>query len=137
MDIENQLFFVTQDAIITNEEGKVLILCHNSDPDRWLLPGGKIKKNESWIEGLRREVKEETGITELTIDKIIDISSWIEPEAGYYVVTFLCSVSSEKTKNIKISNEHKKYAWVIPDESDKYNFWHPDIKKRIQKTLLR
>jgi len=131
--MEHQSFFVTQNAVIMNEKGRALILHHNSDPERWLLPGGKIAKGESWLEGLKREIQEETGIIELKVDDILDVSSWVEPETGYYVVTFLCSVPAGQT--IKLSSEHKDYTWVLPNDLDKYNFWHPDIKKRIQKAF--
>ena len=43
--MEHQSFFVTQNAVIMNEKGRALILHHNSDPERWLLPGGKIAKD--------------------------------------------------------------------------------------------
>ncbi|PIV38252.1 hypothetical protein COS31_00440 [Candidatus Roizmanbacteria bacterium CG02_land_8_20_14_3_00_36_15] len=131
--MEYQPFFITQDAIIINKNNQVLILCHNSEPERWLLPGGKIAKGEFWLEGLKREIQEETSIIDFEINSILDVSSWIEPEVGYYVVTFLCFVSG--SPNIRLSDEHKNYVWISPNDLDKYNFWHPDIKKRIQKAF--
>jgi len=127
-----QLFKITQNAIIQNQEKNVLILKHNTG--KWLLPGGKIQKNESWIEALKREIKEETGITEFEIKKILDINSWTENETGYYVVTFITTIL--KADKITLSDEHIEYAWVKLSDLDNYDFWHENIKERIKKVLL-
>lgn len=127
-----QLFKITQNIIIQNQEKAVLILKHNTG--KWLLPGGKIQKNESWMEALKREIKEETEITEFEIKKILDIDSWTENETGYYVVTFIATIF--KIDKITLSNEHIEYAWIKLPDLDNYNFWHENIKKRIRKALL-
>lgn len=44
-------------ALIIND-GKVLLIKHTYLPE-WYLPGGGIKREESFEEGLRREIKEE------------------------------------------------------------------------------
>lgn len=127
-----QLFKITQNTIIQNQEKAILILKHNTS--KWLLPGGKIQKGESWIKALKREIKEETGITEFEIKKILDIDSWIENETGYYVVTFIATIL--KIDKITLSDEHIEYAWIKLPDLDNYDFWHENIKKRIKKALL-
>jgi len=97
-----QLFKITQNIIIQNQGKATLILKHKTG--KWLLPGGKIQKDESWIKALRREIKEETGITEFEIKKILDIDSWTEDETGYYVVTFVAKIP--KLGKITLSDEH-------------------------------
>jgi 8-oxo-dGTP diphosphatase len=52
---------VAQKAIIENE-GKVLIARDIRDVDLWELPGGRLNINETLIEGLQREIREELGI---------------------------------------------------------------------------
>lgn len=127
-----QLFKITQNAIIQNQEKNVLILKHNTG--KWLLPGGKIQKGESWIDALKREVKEETGITEFEIKKILDIDSWTENKTSYYVVTFIVAIF--KPDKITLSDEHIEYAWIKLSDLDNYDFWHENIKERIKKVLL-
>ncbi len=125
---EHQLFQITQNAIIRNDSGEVLILRHKKG-QKWLLPGGRINEGENWLEALKREVREETGI-DFTIDGILDIDSFLDGEDSCYVVTFLCRTY---TKDIRLSDEHDKYIWVKrPKELEKYNFWHKNIIKRIK-----
>lgn len=56
-------FTVSVGAIILNEENKVLLLDHVLRPQSgWGIPGGFIEPYEQPIEGIRREILEETGI---------------------------------------------------------------------------
>ena len=56
-------FTVSAAAIVTNEEGKVLLLNHVLRPDSgWGYPGGFVNKGEQAEDAIRREVREETGI---------------------------------------------------------------------------
>lgn len=130
--MEHQLFKVTQNVVIKNSEGLVLILRHTTG--NWLLPGGKINSGENSMEGLKREVREETGIENFGINKILDIDSWIENGKGTFVVTFL--VDTEDTSDVKLSNEHTEYNWVSQEDLDSYHFWHEDIKKRIKMAFV-
>jgi len=56
-------FTVSAAAIVTNEQGKVLLLNHVLRPDSgWGYPGGFVNKGEQAEDAIRREVREETGI---------------------------------------------------------------------------
>jgi len=56
-------FTVSAAAIVTNEDGKVLLLNHVLRPDSgWGYPGGFVDKGEQAEDAIRREVREETGI---------------------------------------------------------------------------
>lgn len=126
-----QLFKITQNAVIKNSSNGILILRHTTG--KWLLPGGKINKGETRLEGLQRELREELSITNFQIKKILDVDSWIEEDDGYCVITYLVSLP-EKT-SIKVSDEHKEYAWAQSQNLDSYDFWNSKIKERIQKAF--
>jgi 8-oxo-dGTP diphosphatase len=56
-------FTVSAAAVITNAEGKVLLLNHVLRPfSGWGLPGGFMSVGEQPEETIRRELREETGI---------------------------------------------------------------------------
>jgi len=128
--MEHQLFKITQNIVLKNKEGKVLILKHNTG--YWLLPGGKINKGENAIEGLKREVGEEIGADEFKVEKIVDMDTWEEGGQGYCVITLVGTISLDK---VTLSEEHIDFAWVDINELDKYQFWNEKIKTRIKKAL--
>lgn len=61
-------FTVSVIAIVTNDEGKILIADHYIRPGAsWGLPGGFVDKNESPEEAIKREILEETGLELINI----------------------------------------------------------------------
>ncbi|MBR8828159.1 MAG: NUDIX hydrolase [Gomphosphaeria aponina SAG 52.96 = DSM 107014] len=67
------------------------------EPDCWDLPGGGLEPHESLLEGLQREVKEETGIENFTIEKLLTVAESFFPEGeGNFLhtvnVIYQCSV---------------------------------------------
>ncbi len=49
-------------AWIENQFGHVLLLKQKQGGKLWTLPGGKVRKTESLLDALHREVMEETGL---------------------------------------------------------------------------
>jgi ADP-ribose pyrophosphatase YjhB (NUDIX family) len=72
-------------AVIVRD-GKVLLGRRRFDPGkgRWDLPGGFLHEGEDAVEGLRREVREETG---LEIEPLSILGIWNEP---YWERDVLC-----------------------------------------------
>ncbi len=48
-------------AILTHE-GRVLLVQHTYGPRRWELPGGGLRRRETPLEGIRREIREELSV---------------------------------------------------------------------------
>ncbi len=114
---EDQLFCVGQKAVI-EKAGAVLVLndpIFGSD-----LPGGKIQEGETdFLESLKREVREETGL-EITIGQPISTGYFDCPtdsnhrNAGkkifiiYFEATYLSG-------ELILSDEHDSYQWVTKE----------------------
>lgn len=95
-------------GIIFDEQKRVL-LCHRHDYDLWNLPGGTMENGESPWDGLKREVKEETGL-EVEISKLAGVYS--KPDKNEIVFSFVCkNIGGEITLN---------------DEADKIEFFEID-----------
>lgn len=80
-----------------------------SDPksSSWSIPGGKIEKEETLLEGISRECIEEIGFFDYNL-KLVPIQKF---ENGNFVYhTFFCELESEFIP--KLNNEHVGYAWV-------------------------
>jgi len=62
MGIINDQFLIGVTGIFFDDKDRVLLVRHSYRGDNsWSLPGGYIKKGEHPMEGLEREVEEETG----------------------------------------------------------------------------
>lgn len=82
---------------------------------KWQLPGGHIKFNETVKQGLKREIYEETGITDFNFNKIKKVRN-------------LYIFKGETTiRNIKLSEEHIAYKWINTEELSKYNLTNDAI----------
>jgi ADP-ribose pyrophosphatase YjhB (NUDIX family) len=127
------LFQVTQGAIIKNSVGAVLIL--EIDGGCWILPGGHVDKGENWEESFRRELKEELGLENFKIKKLVDITSWLtkKSEQNIYALTFL--VEAPDFKEPVLSDEHTKHEWITLENIDSYNFLDEIVKDRVRKGL--
>ncbi len=91
------------------------------------MPGGRLEEDETWLAGLKREILEETGIENFSIEKIMDVDTSDSHKS--YIVTFLCRVKDSPV--INLSNEHQEYTWLDLKEIDRYEFWHEKIKERL------
>jgi 8-oxo-dGTP diphosphatase len=110
-------------ALLCNKEGRLLLLRKNATHEApyWDLPGGRVQKNESVEEALKREVYEETGLQNMT--QIIPFfmtltSSRIRLPAGDVGLIFkvyLCQIEDDCP--IQLSNEHTHYEWVDPAQA--------------------
>jgi len=83
--------------------------------EQWDLPGGHLKMGENTIDGLIREVEEETGIK---ISK-----KRIEPLGSVDNKTFHIARKDTMPEDIvvKLSDEHSDYAIVSYDEIENFN----------------
>lgn len=109
-------------VIITNREGKVLLLEHLWRPGSgWGIPGGFINHGEQPENGVRREIREETGIEleNLRMVRVRTIDRHIE---------MLFRAESDDRAEVK-SREIKSVGWFDPEEM-------PDEMSRVQKSIV-
>ena len=96
-------------GIIYNEQNQVL-LCHRQDYDLWNLPGGGMEINESPVECLKRELKEELGV-EIRTSKLMGV--YTKPEQTEIVFSFVCQLGAVE---INLNDEADKYAYFSIDQ---------------------
>jgi len=107
-------FTVTAGAIITNSEGRVLLLHHRFRPGSgWGIPGGFIKRGEEPDEALRRELREEVG---LEIEHLSLFQTRAFGKARQLEIVFRCRARGETEQ---LSFEIKRLGWFDPHELPK------------------
>jgi len=66
-------------AVLTDEEGRVLLALWNEEAERrWTLPGGGVDLHESVTDAAVREVREETGY-EIDLVRVLGVDSFVIP----------------------------------------------------------
>ena len=122
---------IVQTIVLLNPQNEILIL--RTPAGMWQLPGGRLNNDEHWEEGLRREVREETEIDDLSIDSVIRVNNWIFEGVPQYGVYFRCRTKMER---IVLSREHTDFLWVGPGVNlDEFEFWHPTLRELVEQTL--
>jgi bis(5'-nucleosidyl)-tetraphosphatase len=102
-------------AVIFRKEGRgTLFLLLHYEEGHWGAPKGHIEKGESIEETARREIKEETGLTDIQFLPGFKetIKYFFHSAEGrvFKTVTFL--LASTATKEIEISYEHTGFEWL-------------------------
>lgn len=102
---------VSQRAAPFTPRGEVLVVRRTSD-DGWELPGGRLGADESATAGLRREVREETGLP-VDIEQPVHTKAWRNTRGeGRFGVYYYCTV---ERREVTLSGEHTEHAWLDPD----------------------
>jgi ADP-ribose pyrophosphatase YjhB (NUDIX family) len=63
---------ISATAVIRDNAGRVLLVKHSYGRRNWELPGGSIERGEAVVDGVIREVREETGL-EIAVDHLASI----------------------------------------------------------------
>jgi len=100
-----------------SEEGRRYLLLQNSG--RWDFPKGRVEPGESELQTVRREVSEETGITDLRIvpgfRKVIEYFYRRDGKNVHKQVVYLLAATDHEA--VKISFEHQGYGWFPYQEA--------------------
>jgi mutator protein MutT len=116
-------FMVAVGAVIEHAKtGKILLLQRASDldwqPGEWEIGYGRIDQFEDAETGLRREVREEVGITDLLIGKVFSIWHIFrgpEKAANELIgITYHCITHHDQPT---LSKEHQAFKWVTAEEA--------------------
>ncbi len=103
-------------ALIRTHEDRYLVLRRTEkeriDPGQLDLPGGKVRFGEEPLEALKREVREEVG---LTVEPIEPILTWSRLFGDVHYIGILFSAVAETTV-VVLSEEHEHYDWVELNE---------------------
>lgn len=113
--MENTIIVGIKAVILNN--GRILIIKRAKNAKigsgTWEPVGGKLEFGEDIEATLRREIKEEVGLT-VTIDRILYASTFkTDPSRQVVILTYLCE--TENT-NVTLSDEHEDFLWSSKED---------------------
>jgi 8-oxo-dGTP diphosphatase len=105
------------------ERGRVLLVRRGREPlkGKWSIPGGMVELGEDLRRGVRREIREETGIHVKPL-AVLSVLDRIVRQRGrvryhYVIVDYACRRSSGR---LRPSSDVLDARWVAPDELGRY-----------------
>lgn len=125
-------------AVITQDNGTVLLLKRTSDDFMGSLvelPSGTVENNESLIDTLVREVREETGLIVSSIESFISTFDYLSA-SGRKTRQVNFKVKTTQT-DVVLSSEHETYYWCSVQTSERKQFTiSPETRQVIQKSFV-
>ncbi|HIH38570.1 NUDIX domain-containing protein [Candidatus Woesearchaeota archaeon] len=100
------------------EQGKRYYLLLHYEEGHWDLPKGHVEEGESLEEAMKREVREETGITQLTLKPFKERIEYVFESSGKHhhkQVFFFAGETTEK--KVTLSDEHTGAVWMLFEEA--------------------
>ncbi len=123
---------LTVDAVVfglDDEDLKVLLIRRDLEPfkDSWALPGGFVRVEESLEEAVRRELREEAGVSQVFLEQLYTFGA-VERDPRERVVTVayyaLVKLSDHR---IKAATDARDAAWFAVSEATNLAFDHERI----------
>ncbi len=117
--------FVAIKAFI-ERDGNVLILresgsyVDSTQTGKYDVPGGRLEPGENFAEGLKREVKEETGL-DVAFGEPFHMGEWRPSPRGeqwHIVATFVRCVSP--LGDVVLGTDHDAFEWIDPAHDENY-----------------
>ena len=115
MSMDGTLFHVVVDAIVRRDD-EILVLkrATGSTAGTWYFPGGDLEHGETPDEGVRRELREETGFE---VENLRLFRAWHarrDDRLPVVALTYTCEAppGAEPT----LDHEHSEYRWIDPRE---------------------
>lgn len=96
-------------GIVIDDQDRVLVI-RRRDNNHWEPPGGVLELNETFEEGVRREVLEETGVT-VTVDRLTGI--YKNMNRGIVALVFRCHGDNRPTST---TSEAAEVRWMHRDQ---------------------
>lgn len=112
-------------------DGRLLLLQRRLNdvqkPGIWELPGGRLEPAEDPVEGMKREMLEETG---LSVEVLMPFSVRHFTRDDGMVITMLVFLCKAFENNVRLSNEHIAFEWVESKEwkEKTTGFFHKELE---------
>jgi ADP-ribose pyrophosphatase YjhB (NUDIX family) len=109
LDSQSPRHSVSVSGIVTDDHGRVLLI-RRRDNQRWEPPGGVLELGESIHDGLRREVREETG---LDVEPVVLSGVYKNMNRAIINLVFRCKITGGA---LATNDEATGFRWATESE---------------------
>ncbi|GAB7013897.1 NUDIX domain-containing protein [Halolamina salina] len=106
-------FAVTQKAVLLGPEPERRLLLLENEDGVWELPGGQLRVGEQPVPGLKRAVRETTGIDAAVDDPVLS-TAWEIDEGGAFATIYR---AHSPTESVTLAGDHVRAVWLAPEEA--------------------
>lgn len=107
----SQQFAVTQKAVLIGPKDRLLLL--ENDEGVWELPGGQLRVGEEPVTGLKRAIRETTGL-DTSVDGPVLNTAWEVGDQGAFASIYR---AHSPTEQATLAGDHVRAVWVAPEEA--------------------
>jgi len=102
----SQPFAVTQKAVLLGPNDRLLLL--ENDDGIWELPGGQLRIGEEPVAGLKRAIRETTGL-DADVDGPVLNTAWEVGDRGAFASIYRAHSATEQAT---LAGDHVRAVWV-------------------------
>ncbi|MBF0483524.1 MAG: NUDIX domain-containing protein [Candidatus Omnitrophica bacterium] len=120
-----KFWYLVMRGILINDKKQVLMLQRSAKsrtfPLLWEFPGGKVNPGEHFIEGLKREFREETGLL-VEPERIMGAN---DKDFGDCTMAYMFVRVTGEIREVIITSEHEQFIWADKDSLSKLQVSEP------------
>lgn len=137
--MNEEMITVGVGAVIENDAGELLLVRHRPErggfwQGKWICPGGKLELGEEIIEGIRREVKEETNLDIQLIEPLIPFERIVKSEGHTELhVIYIDYLARLRGGELRPGDDVGEAIWISKAELGRlWDELHEDTKKLLE-----